>query len=146
MKSSVAGEPALRSGRLPASWDWPGTPSDRCGRRSKPGVEHPFSYVETSLFNGRTFSSLDHLNETTAWWLAQVADIRELREAKKTPLQLHEQERPHLVPLPAKPMTFPLWSIARSTSRAWSPTARTATRCRGDISAACCQYRSPRRN
>ena len=65
-------------------------------------MERPFSYVETSLFNGRTFSSLDHLNETTACWLAQVADERELREAKQTPLQLHEPERPHLVPLPAQ--------------------------------------------
>ena len=36
------------------------------------------------------------------WWLAQVADVRVLREAKQTPLQLHEQERPHLVPLPAQ--------------------------------------------
>ena len=70
--------------------------------QTKGKVERPFSYVETSLFNGRTFSSLDHLNETTAWWLAQVADERELREAKQTPLQLHEQERPHLVPLPAQ--------------------------------------------
>ena len=70
--------------------------------QTKGKVERPFSYVETSLFNGRTFSSLDHLNETTAWWLAQVADVRELREAKQTPLQLHEQERPHLIPLPAQ--------------------------------------------
>ena len=71
--------------------------------QTKGKVERPFSYVETSLFNGRTFSSLDHLNETTAWWLAQVADIRELREAKKTPLQLHAEEQPHLIPLPAQP-------------------------------------------
>lgn len=70
--------------------------------QTKGKVERPFSDVETSLFNGRTFSSLDHLNETTAWWLAQVADERELREAKQTPLQWHEQERPHLVPLPAQ--------------------------------------------
>ncbi len=70
--------------------------------QTKGKVERPFFYVETSLFNGRTFSSLDHLNETTAWWLAHVADVRELREAKQTPLQLHEQERPHLVPLPAQ--------------------------------------------
>jgi transposase len=69
--------------------------------QTKGKVERPFSYVETSLFNGRTFSSLDHLNETTAWWLAHVADVRELREAKKTPLQLHAEEQPHLVPLPA---------------------------------------------
>src|SRR3984957_12090260 len=70
--------------------------------QTKGKVERPFFYVETSLFNGRTFSSLDHLNETTAWWLAHVADVRELREAKKAPLQLHAEERPHLVPLPAQ--------------------------------------------
>jgi transposase len=69
--------------------------------QTKGKVERPFFYVETSLFNGRTFESLNHLNETTAWWLAHVADIRELREAKKTPLQLHEEERSHLIPLPA---------------------------------------------
>jgi transposase len=69
--------------------------------QTKGKVERPFFYVETSLFNGRTFESLDHLNETTAWWLAHVADVRELREAKKTPLQLYEEERSHLIPLPA---------------------------------------------
>src|SRR5271165_3131576 len=57
--------------------------------QTKGKAERPFYYVETSLFNGRTFSSLDHLNEKTAWWLAHVADVRELREAKKAPLQLH---------------------------------------------------------
>jgi transposase len=71
--------------------------------QTKGKVERPFSYVETSLFNGRDFASLEHLNETTAWWLAQVADVRELREAKKTPLQLYAAEQPHLIPLPAQP-------------------------------------------
>jgi transposase len=70
--------------------------------QTKGKVERPFSYVETSLFNGRTFSSLDHLNVTTAWWLAQVADVRELRAAGKTPVQLHQEEVPHLIPLPAQ--------------------------------------------
>ena len=54
--------------------------------QTKGKVERPFSYVETSLFNGRTFSSLDHLNETTAWWLAHVADVRELRECQEDAL------------------------------------------------------------
>jgi transposase len=71
--------------------------------QTKGKAERPFHYVETSLFNGRTFSSLDHLNETTAWWLAHVADVRQLREAKKTPVQLHADEQPHLIPLPAQP-------------------------------------------
>jgi hypothetical protein len=71
--------------------------------QTKGKVERPFYYVETSFFNGRTFSSLDHLNEMTVWWLAHVADVRQLREAKKTPLQLHVEEQPHLIPLPAQP-------------------------------------------
>jgi transposase len=71
--------------------------------QTKGKVERPFSYVETSLFNGRTFFSLDHLNEVTAWWLAHVADLRELREAKKTPLQLHAEECSYLIPLPDQP-------------------------------------------
>ncbi len=35
MRSSAAGEPALRSGRSPASWDWPATPSAGCWPRSR---------------------------------------------------------------------------------------------------------------
>jgi len=69
--------------------------------QTKGKVERPFSYVETSLFNGRTFASLDHLNEVTAWWLAQVADVRQLRHAGKSPMQLHQEELPHLIALPA---------------------------------------------
>ena len=68
--------------------------------QTKGKVERPFHYVETSLFNGRSFESLNHLNQTTDRWLAQVADVRELRTAGKTPLQLHHEELPHLVPLP----------------------------------------------
>ena len=71
--------------------------------QTKGKVERPFAYVESSLLNGRTFDTLNHLNETTAWWLAHVADVRELRELRKTPLQLHEEERPFLIPLPAQP-------------------------------------------
>jgi transposase len=70
--------------------------------QTKGKVERPFFYVETSLFNGRTFWSLEHLNETTAWWLAQVADVRVLRAFGKTPLQLHQEELAHLIPLPAQ--------------------------------------------
>jgi Mu transposase, C-terminal domain len=70
--------------------------------QTKGKVERPFFYVETSLFNGRTFSSLEQLNQTTAWWLAHVADIRVLRAFGKTPVQLHQEELTHLIPLPAQ--------------------------------------------
>jgi transposase len=81
--------------------------------QTKGKVERPFGYVESSLLNGRSFETLNHLNETAAWWLAEVADVRELRHAHKTPLQLHQQELPHLVPLPAQP--YDVWPVTYRT-------------------------------
>src|SRR5512135_221791 len=66
-------------------------------------VERPFGYVESSLLNGRTFRGLGHLNETAAWWLAEVADVRVHRQTQARPIDRHAEERPHLVPLPARP-------------------------------------------
>jgi len=77
-----------------------------CRRRraqTKGKVERPFLFVEMNLLNGRSFSSLDQLNEVTAEWLRQVADVRVHRETKRRPLDLHAEERPHLLPLPQKP-------------------------------------------
>jgi transposase len=37
---------------------------------TKRKVERHFKYVESSLLGGRTFQSLEHLNETAKWWLA----------------------------------------------------------------------------
>jgi len=84
--------------------------------QTKGKVERPFGYVETSLLNGRTFETLHQLNETALWWLAHVADVRELRERHKTPLQLHEEERPSLIPLPAQP--YDVWPVIYRTVNA----------------------------
>jgi transposase len=69
--------------------------------QTKGKVERQFFYVETSLLNGRSFETLEHLNEVTAAWLADVADVRILRDFKESPLQRHEREQSHLLPLPA---------------------------------------------
>jgi transposase len=71
--------------------------------QTKGKVERPFDFLEKNLLNARSFTTLDHLNEVTAWWLANVADVRQHRTTGKTPLELYEQERPHLLPLPEKP-------------------------------------------
>jgi len=71
--------------------------------QTKGKVERPFLFLETNLLNARTFSSLEHLNETTAWWLAHVADIRQHKTTQRTPLALYQEELPHLLPLPEKP-------------------------------------------
>jgi transposase len=70
---------------------------------TKGKVERQFQLIEGNLLNGRTFSSLQHLNETAAWWLAHVADIRQHKTTRRTPLDLFQEELPHLLPLPAKP-------------------------------------------
>jgi DNA replication protein DnaC len=65
-------------------------------------VERPFAYLETNLLNGRTFTSLEHLNETAALWLADIADVHLHRETKRQPIDLYEEEKPHLLSLPAR--------------------------------------------
>jgi len=71
--------------------------------RTKGKVEKQFYFVETSLLNGREFRTLEHLNEVTARWLAEVADVRVHRETKRRPIDLHAEELPCLIPLPEKP-------------------------------------------
>ncbi len=70
---------------------------------TKGKIERAFWHLETNLLNARSFTGLDHLNEITAWWLANVSDVRQHRTTGKTPLELHQQELAYLVPLPEKP-------------------------------------------
>jgi transposase len=71
--------------------------------QTKGKVERPFAYLETNLLNGRTFTSVEHLNEITTRWLADTADVRIHRETKRRPIDLYEEEKPHLLALPAQP-------------------------------------------
>jgi len=71
--------------------------------QTKGKVERPFDYVEKNLLNGRQFRSLEHLNDVTAWWLENVADVRVHRTTKQRPVDRHGQEQPHLIPLPEQP-------------------------------------------
>ena len=77
-----------------------------CRRRrpqTKGKVERPFLYIEKNLLSGREFRSLEHLNEVAAWWLAEVADVREHRQTRRRPIDMHAEELPHLIPLPERP-------------------------------------------
>lgn len=71
--------------------------------RTKGKIERGFRYVDLSLLNGRTFRSLEHLNEVTASWLEHVADVRVHGTTEKRPIDLFAEERPHLLPLPEHP-------------------------------------------
>jgi transposase len=70
---------------------------------TKGKVERPFHYVETNFLNGRSFRSLEHLNECARRWLAEVADVRIHRKTSRRPLDAHAEEQPHLIPLPVNP-------------------------------------------
>src|SRR5258707_1148905 len=70
--------------------------------QTKGKVERPFAYLESNLLNGRTFTSLEHLNETATRWLAEIADVHLHRETKRRPIDLYEEEKPHLLSLPAR--------------------------------------------
>jgi transposase len=71
--------------------------------QTKGKVERHFHYVESNFLNGRTFRTLEHLNEMLQGWLANVADVRVHRETRQRPVDRHAEERPHLLPLPATP-------------------------------------------
>ena len=71
--------------------------------QTKGKIERPFAYIEGNLLNGRTFTSLDHLNEVTAQWLANTADVRFHQEIKARPIDRFQEEKPHLLSLPAQP-------------------------------------------
>jgi len=73
----------------------------QAGRPETKGkIERPFDYVEKNLLNGRTFRNLEDLNEVARWWLSEVNDRRIHGTTKRTPLELHEEEKPHLLELP----------------------------------------------
>ncbi|HEX4629106.1 MAG TPA: IS21 family transposase, partial [Gemmatimonadales bacterium] len=69
--------------------------------QTKGKIERPFGHIATHLLNARTFTSLTHLNAFVAdTWLPQI-DRRPHDTTKRPPLELWEEERSHLVPLPA---------------------------------------------
>lgn len=68
--------------------------------RTKGKVERPFHYVFKNLLNGRTFHSLKHLNEVTAWWLKNVADTHPNQTTGRPPIEMYNEEKAALLPLP----------------------------------------------
>jgi len=71
--------------------------------QTKGKVERPFSYLEKNLLNGRTFTSLEHLNEVASQWLFHTADVRFHQEIQARPIDRFQEEKPHLLRLPAQP-------------------------------------------
>jgi transposase len=65
--------------------------------------ERHFLYVERNLLNARTFRNLAHLNEVTARWRSEYADVRVHGTTRERPIDRFVIEAPRLLPLPAMP-------------------------------------------
>jgi transposase len=67
----------------------------------KPHVELSFRSLRISFFNGRDFYDLDDLKAQLARWMTGIDDERpQRRKQRRTPLELHAEEQPHLVARP----------------------------------------------
>jgi hypothetical protein len=66
----------------------------------KAGNERSFWSVETSFLPGRTFASLEDLNEQARRWATERMEHRVLTKARVIPAQLFDHERLYLNPLP----------------------------------------------
>jgi transposase len=69
----------------------------------KPRTERSFWEFEQSFLNGRRFHDFDDMRAQLGEWLTTVVDTRPLKKSKRPRLELFEEERPHLVPLPKHP-------------------------------------------
>lgn len=69
--------------------------SDRKG-----GKERNFRTLNTSFFPGRSFRSLDDLNHQVFEWATEMYFRRPQEKTKLIPVELWEQEKPHLEPIP----------------------------------------------
>jgi len=71
--------------------------------KTKGKVERPYRYIRQDFFLGRSFRSLDDLNEQLRQWLDQVANGRVHATTRRVVAEHFAEERPTLQPLPAGP-------------------------------------------
>ncbi len=71
--------------------------------KTKGKVERPVSYVRSSFFYGRTFTSDEDLNPQARHWLDHVANVRTHGTLKERPVDRFEHERDLLRPLASRP-------------------------------------------
>jgi hypothetical protein len=69
----------------------------------KPRTERSFWEFEQSFLNGRRFHDPDDMRAQLREWLTNVVDVRPHKKIKRPRLELFEEERPHLAPLPKHP-------------------------------------------
>ncbi|MGH9660432.1 MAG: IS21 family transposase, partial [Bryobacteraceae bacterium] len=84
--------------RLVEHYGFRAVPLEPGYKEGKGKVENTFKFQERNFLAGRSFSSIDDLNEQAKAWL-ETANARIHRTTMEKPLVRLEQERPHLIAL-----------------------------------------------
>ena len=80
----------------------------------KAGEERSFWTVETSFLPGRSFESLEDLNQQAFQWATVRMDHRPASKTRLIPAKAFEHERAYLIQLPGQ-LPAPYWSQKRGT-------------------------------
>jgi transposase len=82
--------------------------------KDKPRVERLMPYIRDSFFAGRTFTSLEEMNQAGEKWCLSVAGERLHGSTHQRPLDLFQRlESSALRPLPAQPFEAVTWTQAK---------------------------------
>lgn len=83
--------------------------------KDKPRIERPQPYIRDSFFRGRTFASIEEMQEAALVWCSEVAGRRSCRPLSgATPLTVFQAvEAEALVPLPGRPYEMAVWSTPK---------------------------------
>jgi transposase len=80
-------------------------------------VENAVGYVKKNFLAGLEIVDFNHLNPAVAHWLDTVANVRIHGETGKKPLDMFEEEKPSLNPLPENPYDAAAISTVRASSQ-----------------------------
>lgn len=81
----------------------PRTPTDK-GR-----VERDIGYAKGNWWRGRSFDDFDHAAADLGRWRDEIANVRTHGTTRQRPLDLLQEERPHLRPLPEDAFEISSW-------------------------------------
>lgn len=88
------------------------------GRGNEKGiVENAVGYVKKNLLNGLEISDFNALRDHADRWLAEVANTRTHGQTRQRPVDLWQQERSHLQPLPERPFHTAVVKTVRVSNR-----------------------------
>jgi transposase len=91
-----------------------------CGVRKgneKGRVENGVGYVKKNFLAGLDLPPFDAMNPAARQWLDAIANIRIHGETRRKPIEMFEEEKPSLLPLPQYPYDIGIISQARASTQ-----------------------------